>query len=67
MLVRDMDLRTGKYGANLTLDANKTSRALFLGVGIEKSTAESHNGAIIRDTGRKKHWGLFVLYRTSML
>lgn len=67
ILVRDMSLRTGKYGANLILDANKTSRTLFLGVGIWKSTAVLHNGAIIKGIGRKKHWGIFVLYQTSML
>jgi hypothetical protein len=67
ILVRDMNLRTSKYGTNLILDANKTSRTLFLGVGIWKSTAELHNGAIIRGIGRKKHWGIFVLYQTSML
>lgn len=62
-----MNLRTGKYGVNSILDANKTSRTLFLGVGIWKLTAELHNGAITRDIGRKKHWGIFVLYQTSML
>jgi hypothetical protein len=67
ILVRDMSLRTGKYGANLILDANKTSWTLFLGVGIWKSTAVLHNGAIIKGIGRKKHWGIFVLYQTSML